>query len=130
MVLNESKTKTMLVAGKRLHKKMSSTSLTIRVNSVELEQVQSQKLLGVIIDSRNVERRTRNCVWIDFHFRRRNKLYCFARNSLGGEPRRLVKIYNLELPFSCLSMLYNISFSLMRCLLKWEFSLVAKFSSV
>ena len=51
MVLNESKTKTMLVAGKRLHKKMNSTSLTVHVNSVELEQVQSQKLLGVIIDS-------------------------------------------------------------------------------
>ena len=51
MVLNESKTKTMLVAGKRLHKKMSSTSLTVHVNSVELEQVQSHKLLGVIIDT-------------------------------------------------------------------------------
>ena len=41
----------MLVAGKHLHKKMSSTSLTVRVNSVELEQVQSHKLLGVIIDT-------------------------------------------------------------------------------
>ena len=51
MVLNESKTKTMLVAGKRLHKKMSSTSLTVHVNSVEIEQVQSHKLLGVIIDT-------------------------------------------------------------------------------
>ena len=51
MVLNESKTKTMLVAGKRLHKKISSTSLTVHVNSVELEQVQSHKLLGVIIDT-------------------------------------------------------------------------------
>ena len=51
MVLNESKTKTMLVAGKRLHKKMSSTSLTVHVNSVELEQVQSHELLGVIIDT-------------------------------------------------------------------------------
>ena len=40
-----------LVAGKRLHKKMSSTSLTVYVNSVELEQVQSHKLLGVIIDT-------------------------------------------------------------------------------
>lgn len=49
MVLNESKTKTMLVAGKHLRKKMSSTSLTVNVNSVELEQVQSHKLLGVII---------------------------------------------------------------------------------
>ena len=41
----------MLVAGKRLHKKMSSTSLTVHVNSVELEQVQSHKLLSVIIDT-------------------------------------------------------------------------------
>ena len=39
MVLNESKTKTMLVAGKRLHKKMSSNSLTVHVNTVEVEQV-------------------------------------------------------------------------------------------
>ena len=51
MGLNESKTKTMLVAGKRLHKKTNSTSLTVHVNSVELEYVQSQKLLGVIIDT-------------------------------------------------------------------------------
>lgn len=50
MVLNESKNKTMLVAGKRLHKKMSSTPLTIHVNSVEFEQVQFHKLLVVIID--------------------------------------------------------------------------------
>ena len=42
----------MLVAGKRLHRKMSSTSLTVHVNSVELERVQSHKLLGVIIDTR------------------------------------------------------------------------------
>ena len=41
IVLNETKTKTMLVAGKHLRKKMSSTSLTVNVNSVELEQVQS-----------------------------------------------------------------------------------------
>ena len=31
--------------------KMSSTSLTVHVNSVELEQVQSHKLSGVIIDT-------------------------------------------------------------------------------
>ena len=51
MVLNESKTKVMLVAGKRLHNTMSSTSLTVHVNSVELEQVQFHKLLGVIINT-------------------------------------------------------------------------------
>ena len=42
----------MFVAGKRLHRKKSSASLTVYVNSVELEQVQSHKLLGVIIDTR------------------------------------------------------------------------------
>ena len=42
----------MLVAGKRLHKRTSSTTLTEHVNSVELEQVQSQKLLDAIIDTR------------------------------------------------------------------------------
>ena len=52
MVLNRSKAKTMLVAGKCLHKKMSSTSLTVNVNSVELEQVQSHILLGVIIGTK------------------------------------------------------------------------------
>ena len=51
MVLNESKTKTMLISGKRLLKKMDSTTLMLNVNSAELEQVHSQKLLGVIIDS-------------------------------------------------------------------------------
>ena len=51
MVLNRSKAKTMLVAGKCLHKKMSSASLTVNVNSVELEQVQSHSLSGVIIDT-------------------------------------------------------------------------------
>ena len=51
MVLNESKTKAMLVAGKRLHKTMSSTSPTVQVNSVELEQVQFHKLFGVIINT-------------------------------------------------------------------------------
>ncbi|PFX27132.1 Uncharacterized protein K02A2.6 [Stylophora pistillata] len=51
MVLNESKTKPMLVGGKRLHKKISSTSLTVHVNLVELGQVQSHKVLVVIIDT-------------------------------------------------------------------------------
>ena len=51
MVLNESKTKAMLVAGKCLHRKMSSSSLTVYVNSVELEQVQSHKLFSAIIDT-------------------------------------------------------------------------------
>ena len=51
----------MLVAGKCLQKKMSSTSLTVNVNSVELEQVQSHILLGVIIDTQlNFNDRTDN----------------------------------------------------------------------
>ena len=41
----------MLLADKRLHKTMSSTSLTVHVNSVELEQVQFHKLLGVNINT-------------------------------------------------------------------------------
>ena len=40
-----------LLADKRLHKTMSRTSLTVHVNSVELEQVQFHKLLGVIINT-------------------------------------------------------------------------------
>ena len=39
------------LAGKGLHKKVGSTSLTVHVNSVELEQVQFHKLLGVIINT-------------------------------------------------------------------------------
>ena len=52
MILNETKTKSMLVtAGKRLAKKMEQSTLQLHVNSTELEQVNSHKLLGVTIDS-------------------------------------------------------------------------------
>ena len=72
MVLNKSKTKTMLVAGKRLHKKMSSISLTVHVNSVELKQVQSHKLLGVIIDTQ---------LNFNEHMQEANTAYCcFEKN--------------------------------------------------
>ena len=47
----ESKTKIILAAGKRPYKKTSSSSLTVHVNSVVLEQVQSHKLLDVDIDT-------------------------------------------------------------------------------
>ena len=51
MLLNESKTKAMLVAGKRLVKKMEHSTLQLRLKSSELNQVHLHKLLGVTIDS-------------------------------------------------------------------------------
>ena len=49
MVLN--KTKTLLVTGKRLEKKVPDKALKIACNGSEIEQVTSQKLLGVTLDS-------------------------------------------------------------------------------
>ena len=51
MLLNESKTKSMLVTGKRLVKKMEHSTLQLHLKSSELNQVHSHKLLGVAIDS-------------------------------------------------------------------------------
>ena len=51
MLLNEYKTKSMLVRGKRLVKKMDHSSLQLHLKSSQLNQVHSQKLLGVTIDS-------------------------------------------------------------------------------
>ena len=51
MVLNASKTKSLLVTGKRLAKKALDTALKISCNGSEIEQVNSQKLLGVKLDS-------------------------------------------------------------------------------
>ena len=51
MILNESKTKSMLVTGKWLGKKLEQSTLQLHVNSTELEQASSHKLLGVTIDS-------------------------------------------------------------------------------
>ena len=51
MLLNESKTKSMLVTGKRLVKKMEHSTLQLHLKSSELNQVHSHKLLGVTIDS-------------------------------------------------------------------------------
>jgi hypothetical protein len=50
MVLNASKTKVLLVTGKRMEKKLSDTELKITVSGKEIEQVASQKLLGVKLD--------------------------------------------------------------------------------
>jgi len=51
MILNETKTKSILVTGKQLAKKMEQSTLQLHVNSTELEQVSSHKLLGVTIDN-------------------------------------------------------------------------------
>ena len=51
MVLNASKTKSLLVTGKRLEKKALDTALKISCNSSEIDQVNSQKLHGVKLDS-------------------------------------------------------------------------------
>ena len=51
MVLNASKTKSLLITGKRLAKKALDTALKISCNGSEIEQVNSQKLLGVKLDS-------------------------------------------------------------------------------
>ena len=52
MVLNCVKTKTVLVTGKRLKKKLNTNeqSLKISLNDNEIEQVESQKRLGLISD--------------------------------------------------------------------------------
>lgn len=50
MVLNPTKTKTMLVTGKRLSKKVPSTELKVYIDGEQIQQVSTQKLLGLIID--------------------------------------------------------------------------------
>ena len=50
MTLNASKTKTMLVTGKRLASKLTNAKLNIQVNADIVEEVCVQKLLGLHID--------------------------------------------------------------------------------
>lgn len=50
MVLNASKTKTMLVTGKRLASKFINSELKIQINGDNVEEVSTQKLLGLYID--------------------------------------------------------------------------------
>ena len=52
MILNEKKTKVMLTTGKWLDKKLEQPQLQFKLNASEPEQVNSQKLLGVTIDSK------------------------------------------------------------------------------
>ncbi len=51
MVLNESKTKVMLVTGKRLATKLDDKTMVIKIDDTNLEQVHSFSLLGLTIDS-------------------------------------------------------------------------------
>ena len=50
MILNASKTKTMLVTGKRLASKLTNVKLNIQVNGHKVEDLCLQKLLGLHID--------------------------------------------------------------------------------
>ena len=50
MVLNASKTKSLLVTGKQLEKKARDTNLKFSYNGSKIEQITSQKLLGVKLD--------------------------------------------------------------------------------
>ena len=49
-ILNETKTKAILASGKWLDKRLGHQQLQVKLNATELEQVNSQKLLGVKID--------------------------------------------------------------------------------
>ena len=51
MILNESKTKVMLVTGRRLASKLTDKDMVIKVNDTNLEQVESFSLRGLTIDS-------------------------------------------------------------------------------
>lgn len=50
MILNASKTQSMLVTGKCLPSQLTDCKLDIRVNGSQIEQIHTKKLLGIIID--------------------------------------------------------------------------------
>ena len=50
LVMNEEKTKTMLVTGRRLQKKLDTFDIHLSMNGKNLEQVSSFKLLGLTLD--------------------------------------------------------------------------------
>ena len=50
MVINTTKTKSMLITTQQRHRHLQDTKLTIKVNNQELKQVTSEKLLGVVLD--------------------------------------------------------------------------------
>lgn len=51
MVLYTSKTKSLLVIGKRLEKEAPETKLKLLCNGSEIQQITSQKLVGVKLDN-------------------------------------------------------------------------------
>ena len=58
MILNPSKTKALLVTGQRLKKKLDSQTLNLMSLGNSIEQVNSDRLLGLIIDGKlNCEER-------------------------------------------------------------------------
>ena len=52
MVLNASKTKSILLIGQRLQSRLQNSTLVLCASGVPIQQVSSQKLLGVIIDEK------------------------------------------------------------------------------
>ena len=52
MILNETKTKAMLATGKWTEKRVNNQQLQDKLNTTELKQVSSQKLLSVTIDQK------------------------------------------------------------------------------
>ena len=50
MIINVRKTKSMLVTGKRLTKKLATKTLSLQLDNEDIEQVNFQKLLGVTVD--------------------------------------------------------------------------------
>ena len=50
MILSATKTKSMLVTGKRLHFCLADCQFEITANGTQIEQVHSKKLLGLVLD--------------------------------------------------------------------------------
>ena len=51
MIINPSKTKALVITGKRLRKKLDTQNLNIMALGNSIHQVNSEKLLGVTMDS-------------------------------------------------------------------------------
>ncbi len=50
LLINASKTQSMLVTGKRLPSQLTDYKLDIRAKGVQIEQIHTKKLLGIVID--------------------------------------------------------------------------------
>ena len=51
MIINPSKTKALVITGKRLRKKLDTQNLNLMALGNSIDQVNSEKLLGVTMDS-------------------------------------------------------------------------------